>query len=211
MELQLGKTIMGFPPAAVSTICVISKWQEMDDFTNPLQHTSRWWTQIDDGIFICWRSSKRKKKKWKCFPYMQIVGSNVPKAVLSTIKSPCGARVPYAGLPHGEAAAFCYCCLSSLTWGHNGPTSAYARERLYAYGLFFLCDGILLDFWAPSTVHMVFAALWMANVSVMVKPVGQDWEVWKAEKNWMSMWENNKGWGQRQRRCRFTEQLPFVF
>lgn len=70
---------------------------------------------------------------------MQIVGSNVPKAVLSTMESPCGARVPYAGLPHGEAAASCYCCLSSLTWGHRGPTSAYAPERLYAYGFVCLC------------------------------------------------------------------------
>lgn len=65
---------------------------------------------------------------------MQIVGSNVPKAVLSTMESPCGARVPYTALPHGEAAAFCCCCLSSLTWGHDEPTGAYAHERLYAYG-----------------------------------------------------------------------------
>lgn len=49
MELQLGKSIMGFPPAAVSNICVISKWQEMDDFTNPLPthlqalNTDWWW------------------------------------------------------------------------------------------------------------------------------------------------------------------------
>lgn len=49
MELQLGKSIMGFPPAAVSNMCVISKWQEVDDFTNPLQHTPRRWTQIDDS------------------------------------------------------------------------------------------------------------------------------------------------------------------
>ncbi len=62
MELQLGKSIVGFPPGAVSTICVISKWQEMDDFTNPLQHTFRRWTQIDDGTFICLRNRKRKKQ-----------------------------------------------------------------------------------------------------------------------------------------------------
>lgn len=70
---------------------------------------------------------------------MQIVGSNVPKAVLSTMESPCGARVPYARLPHGEAAAICCCCLSSLTWGYDGPTSAYAHERLYAYGCVCCC------------------------------------------------------------------------
>ena len=53
MELQLGKSIMGFPSAAFSAICVISKWQEMDEFTNPLQHASGRPTQIDDGTFIC--------------------------------------------------------------------------------------------------------------------------------------------------------------
>lgn len=53
---------------------------------------------------------------------MQMVAANVPEAVLSTMKSPYGARVPYAGSPHGKAAAFSRRCLSSLTWGHDGPT-----------------------------------------------------------------------------------------
>ena len=51
-----------------------------------------------------------------------MVGANVPTAVLSTMKSPYGARVPYAGSPHGKAAAFSRRCLSSLTWGQDGPT-----------------------------------------------------------------------------------------
>ncbi len=60
---------------------------------------------------------------------MQMVAANVPKAVLSTMKSPYGARVPYAGSPHGKAAAFSRHCLSSLTWGHDGHTMcACVRE-----------------------------------------------------------------------------------
>lgn len=54
---------------------------------------------------------------------MQMVGATVPKAVLSTMKSPYGARVPYAGSPHGNAATLSRRCLSSLTWGHDRPTT----------------------------------------------------------------------------------------
>lgn len=54
---------------------------------------------------------------------MQMLGANVPQAVLSTMKSPYGARVPYAGSPHGKAAESSRRCLSSLTWGHDGPTT----------------------------------------------------------------------------------------
>ena len=72
---------------------------------------------------------------------------------------------------------------------------------LFFASIFFSsCDSILLDFWAQSAVHMVLCALWMANVSVMVKPMGQDWEVWSAETDWMSVWQ--MGGGGRQRRCR---------
>lgn len=37
-------------------------------------------------------------KKW--FLYMLIVGATIPKAVLSTMKSPYGTEVPYSGSPH---------------------------------------------------------------------------------------------------------------
>lgn len=88
--------------------------------------------------------------------------------------------------------------------------SDYMHVVVFVLGVFFLsCDSILLDFWAQSVVHMVLAALWIANVSVTVKPMGQDWEVWKAEKDWMSMWQKERGWGQRQRRCN-DSLLPFV-
>lgn len=40
--------------------------------------------------------------------------------------------------------------------------------------LSFSTDSILLDFWAQSTVHMVLSALWMANASVIVRPIGRD-------------------------------------
>lgn len=109
-----------------------------------------------------------------------MVGANVPKAVLSTMKSPYGARVPYAGSPNGKAAAFTRRCLSSLTWGHDGPTMCACEcEWIYACGcgwVFFFCDSILLEFWAQSAVHMVLVAPWMAYMSVMVKPIGQDKE-----------------------------------
>lgn len=132
---------------------------------------------------------------------MQMVAANVPTAVLSTMKSPYGARVPYAGSPHGKAAAFTRRCLSSLTWGHDGPTMcARVRERIYACGCvcFLSRDSILLDFWAQSAVHMLLAALWMARVSVTVKPIGQDWEVWKARDGLHEcVWQNEMRGGDR--------------
>lgn len=90
-----------------------------------------------------------------------MVGATVPKAVLSTMKSPYGARVPYAGSPHGNAATLSRRCLSSLTWGHDRPTTcecARVCKICVLLCFFFFCDSILLDFWAQSTVHMVLAA-----------------------------------------------------
>jgi len=206
MELQLGKIIMGFPSVAVSHIWVVSEWREMDDFTNTLQHTSRHWMQINEGTSI-WLSGEMAKEKQmhKRFPYMQIVGANVPKAVLSTMESPYGARAPYAGPLHSESAAFYSRCLSFLTWGSQWDyhVGMHAGESLWEWivCLFFFCDSILLDFWAQSAIHMALAALWMANVSVMVKPIRQDREVWKSREGLEEDVTEREVWRQRQRRC----------
>lgn len=78
MELQLGKSIMGFPPAAVGTISVIFKWHKMDDFTNSLQHTAG----SEDRLmmaFLFAGDTAKEKQLLKCFPYMQMVRVNVPR------------------------------------------------------------------------------------------------------------------------------------
>lgn len=135
---------------------------------------------------------------------MQIMGANIPKAVLSTMESPYGARAPYASSPHREAAAFCRHCLSFLTRGHNGITTWLCMQKMvYASCLFVLFfsfwDSILLVFWAQSTVHMVLAAPWMANVSVTLKPIRQDWEVWE-NRGLEEFVTERKVWRQRHRR-----------
>lgn len=71
-------------------------------------------------------------------------------------------------------------------------------ELFYLF-VYFYCDSILLLFWAQSTVHMALAALWMANVSVTVKPIRQDWEVWETE-GLEEFVTERKVWRQKQRR-----------
>lgn len=115
MELQLGKSIMGFPPAAYLSHFQMTgnRWLYKSSSTHLQALNTDWWWHF--------ANSKRKGQQFsKCFPYMQMVGANVPKADLSTMKSPYGARVPYTGSPHGNAATFSRCCLSSLTRGHSG-------------------------------------------------------------------------------------------
>lgn len=179
MELQLGKSIMGFPPAAYLSHFQMTGngWLYKSSSTHLQALNTDWWWHF--------ANSERKGQQFsKCFPYMQMVGANVPKAVLSTMKSPYGARVPYTGSPHGNAATFSRCCLSSLTWGHSGSTvcecARVGKSPCLFVVFFFLCDSILLDFWAQSAVHMVLAAWRMAYVSVAMKPMGEDWEVWEA-------------------------------
>lgn len=82
-----------------------------------------------------------------------------------------------------------------LLWRGVTMDQACARMCMREYGLVsclfvFFCSSILLDFWAQSVVHMVLAALWMANVSVMLKPVRQ--EIGR-------VFDRKTGWGQRQR------------
>lgn len=86
MELQLGKSIMGFPPAAVGTICVIFKWHEMDDFTNPLQHTTGTECRLMMTLLFAGESAK-EKQLFKCFPYMQMVHANVPRLFCQQLKA----------------------------------------------------------------------------------------------------------------------------
>ena len=70
---------------------------------------------------------------------MQMAAANVPSAVLSTMEGPYGARVPNAGSPHGKAAAFRRRCLSSLTWGHDGPTCVHGLAWVSIYVCVCVC------------------------------------------------------------------------
>lgn len=172
------------------------------------QNTDWWW-------HFCLLEKQQKGKKKNCKSVFHICKwwvANVPKAVLSTMKSPYGAGVPYADLPHGKAAAFSRRCLSSLTWGHDVPTMCacvrvWVSEWIYCVWLC-LCFSVTaycFDFWAQSTIHMMCAALGMAYVSVTVKPIGQDWRVWKTKRDWMRMWQGGETvWW-------LPERLPFVF
>lgn len=68
----------------------------MDDFTNAPPRTSRRPTQIDDGTTLKAKEGAKKTRQQLQirFPYKQIAVVNVLRAILSTRKSPYGARVP---------------------------------------------------------------------------------------------------------------------
>lgn len=92
-------------------------------------------------------------------------------------------------------------CIVCLFW--RGVTMGLPRGHASSDGIrklfFSFCDSILLVFWAQSTVHMVLAAPWMANVSVTVKPIRQDWEVWE-NRGVEEFVTERKVWRQRHRR-----------
>lgn len=99
----------------------------------------------------------------------------------------------------------------------NGPCARTCTGGAYECGrcvrLFvclFFCDSILLDFWAQSVVHMVLAALWMANVSVTLKPVRQDWGAGKAGRDWKSIWQKDRARTKTKRCNDSLSGLPFV-
>lgn len=170
MELQLGKSIMGFPPGAVcSNMCVIFNWQEMDDFTNPppahlrASNTDWWWYKANS------KSGGRRDNNCKFGFHI-----NKPRLLMSS-RLFCQQRrahmVPgFRKLArHMEMQTFHRRCLSFLTWGHDRPAMCecvrvWNPHAVVCVCVFFPRHSILLDFWAQSAVHMALAAWGTAYV-----------------------------------------------
>lgn len=199
MELQLGKITMGFLPAAVSRVWVVSKWQEMDDFTNRLQHASQS-SHADQWWHFYWleRWQKKKKKKNNCESGFHICKLRVLISLGCFVNN--GEPIWCQGSKHWIAtlrgARFLSASFVSFDVGSQSDyhMCVHAKDsicELFYLFVYFYCDSILLLFWAQSTVHMTLAALWMANVSVTVKPIRQDWEVWETE-GWKSLWQKER-------------------
>lgn len=175
MELQLGKSIMGFPPGAVcSNMCVIFNWQEMDDFTNPppahlqASNTDWWWYKANS------KSAGRPDNNCKFGFHI-----NKPRLLMSS-RLFCQQRgahmVPgFRKLArHMEMQTFTRRCLSFLTWGHDRPAmcecvrvwNPHAVVRVVFFPVTAYC--LISGHSPPSTWRWPLEGQLM---SVMVKPI----------------------------------------
>ena len=204
MELQLGKSIMGFPPAALSSIRVISKmtangWLYKSSPTHLRALNADWWWH-----FYLWEKKKKRHKRNNC-KMLSIYangGRSCPQGCFVNNEEPiwCQGSIRWLATWKGgcfHSPLFVFSDVRSR-WAYTKcacvPDWIYPRRRVC------FCDSILLDFWAQSAVHMALAAPPMACASVVARPVGQYWRVWRAERGIGWVCERQRGGGERQRR-----------